>query len=98
MHNIRKIITLTVLGAVTFLSVSCDTTTGALTGAGTGALVGGIVGHQSGNTAAGALIGGGVGAAAGGVMGNQNERIRNLEYQQAQQQAYDQGYRDSRRY
>ncbi len=91
----RNILILSVLGAATFLSVSCDTTTGALTGAGTGALVGGIVGHQSGNTTAGALIGGGVGAAAGGMIGNQQQRITNLENQNAQQRAYDQGYQDA---
>lgn len=93
----RKIIILSVLGAVSFLSVSCDTTSGALTGAGTGALVGGIVGHQSGNTTAGALIGGGVGAAAGGMIGNQNERITRMENQNARQNAYDQGYQDAQR-
>jgi len=92
----RKILILSLLGAASFLNVSCDTTTGALTGAGTGALVGGIIGHQSGNTTAGALIGGGVGAAAGGIMGNQNQRITNLENQNAQQRAYDQGYQDAR--
>jgi hypothetical protein len=93
----RKILILSVLGAASFLSVSCDTTTGALAGGGTGALVGGIVGHQSGNTTAGALIGGGVGAVTGGMIGNQQQRITNLENQNAQQRAYNQGYQDAQR-
>jgi uncharacterized protein YcfJ len=95
MKILPKVITLSVLGAVSLLSVSCDTTSGALAGGGTGALVGGIVGHQSGHTAGGALIGGALGAAAGGVMGNQNQRINNIEQQNAQQRAYDQGRYDS---
>jgi uncharacterized protein YcfJ len=96
MHTMRKTLILSALGAASFLSVSCDTTTGALAGGGTGALVGGIVGHQTGNTAAGALIGGGVGAVTGGMIGNQQQRITNLEQQNAQQRAYDQGYQDAR--
>ena len=95
--TMRKILVLSLLGAASLLSVSCDTTSGALGGAGVGGLVGGIVGHQSGHTAGGALIGAGVGAAAGGVMGNQNERIRNVENRQSQQGAYNQGYQDSYR-
>ena len=96
MKTIRKILTLCILGSVSLMSVSCDTTSGALGGGAAGALVGGIVGHQTGNTTAGALIGGAVGATAGGVMGNQNQRIRNLEDQNAQQRAYNQGYQDGR--
>jgi outer membrane lipoprotein SlyB len=98
--TMRKMMILSVLGAASLMSVSCDTTSGALTGAGTGALVGGIIGNQSGNTTAGALIGGGVGAAAGGMIGNQNQRITNMENQNAQQNAYNQGYQDAqqRRY
>ncbi len=95
MKNLTKVLALSVLGAMSLVSVSCDTTTGALAGGGTGALVGGIVGHQSGHTAGGALIGGALGAAAGGVMGNQNERINNIEQQNAQQRAYDQGRYDA---
>lgn len=96
MKTPAKVLVLSVLGAMSLLSVSCDTTTGALAGGGTGALVGGIVGHQTGHTAGGALIGGALGAAAGGVMGNQNQRISNLEQQNAQQRAYDQGRYDAR--
>ncbi len=95
MKNLPKVLTLSVLGALSLVSVSCDTTTGALAGAGTGALVGGIIGNQSGHTAGGALIGGAVGAAAGGVMGNQNQRINNIEQQNNQQRAYDQGRYDA---
>ena len=93
----RKILILSVLGAASFLSVSCDTTSGALGGGAGGALVGGIIGHQTGNTAAGALIGGGVGAVTGGVIGNQNERVTRMENQNAQQRAYDQGVQDAQR-
>lgn len=96
MKKLPKVLTLSVLGAFALVSVSCDTTSGALAGGGTGALVGGIIGHQSGHTAGGALIGGAVGAAAGGVMGNQNERITNIEQQNAQQRAYEQGRYDAR--
>lgn len=95
MKTLIKVLTLSVLGAVSLVSVSCDTTTGALGGAGAGALVGGIIGNQSGHTAGGALIGGAVGATAGGVMGNQNERISNIERRDAQQRAYDQGRYDA---
>lgn len=96
MKNLAKVLTLSVLGAMSLMSVSCDTTTGALAGGGTGALVGGIVGHQSGNTAGGALIGGALGAAAGGVMGNQQQRINNIEQQNSQDRAYEQGRYDAR--
>lgn len=95
-QTMRKFFVLSVLGAVSFLSVSCDTTTGALGGAGAGALVGGIVGHQTGHTTEGALIGGAVGGVTGGMLGNQQQRIRNVENQNAQQRAYDQGYQDAR--
>ncbi len=95
MKKPAKVLILSVLGAMSLMSVSCDTTSGALAGGGTGALVGGIIGHQTGNTAGGALIGGAVGAAAGGVMGNQQQRITNIEQQNAQQRAYDQGRQDA---
>jgi len=95
MKTLQKVLALSVLGAMSLVSVSCDTTSGALAGGGTGALVGGIIGNQTGHTAGGALIGGAVGAAAGGVMGNQNQRINNIEQQNAQQRAYDQGRYDA---
>ena len=96
MQTSSKVLALSALGAVSLLSVSCDTTTGALAGGGTGALVGGIVGHQTGHTAAGAIIGGGVGAVTGGMIGNQQKRITNIEQQNAQQNAYNQGLQDAR--
>src|SRR5262245_36543323 len=96
MQTLPKVLALSVLGAVSLLSVSCDTTSGALAGGAGGALVGGVVGNQLGNTTAGALIGGGVGAVTGGMIGNQQKRISNLEQQNAQQNAYNQGYQDAK--
>jgi uncharacterized protein YcfJ len=92
----RKIIIMSVLGVTSLLSVSCDTTSGALGGAGVGGLVGGLVGNQSGHPVTGALIGAGAGAAVGGMAGNANERVTRLEQQNAQQNAYNQGLRDGR--
>lgn len=92
------------LGAVSLVSVSCETpaqgaTSGALIGGGTGALVGGLIGSQSGHTTEGALIGAGVGALGGGVLGHQqgqinqtNRRLNEMEYREA----YRQGYYDGR--
>ena len=75
-----KAIALSVLGAASLLSVSCETAdqgavNGAVVGGGVGALAGGIIGHQSHNTGAGAIIGGAAGAATGSVIGAQQGQI-----------------------